>query len=182
MICATDDLVILHGVIGLATAFRRETIAEGVETVEQGELLLELGCELAQGYCIGRPMPAADLPCWAASWRSDSRWLNKEPAKRENLPVLFAQVEHRAWIVAIEKHLADEFDVLPPQAINQSRFGRWLATKGRGSHSGHADFQAAERVHRWRSNYANSRLMDEHARHLRGETNFAPWVIPCSCT
>lgn len=148
MICATDDLVILNGVIGLATAFRREIIAEGVETVEQGELLLELGCELAQGYCIGRPMPAADLPCWAASWRSDSRWLNKEPAKRENLPVLFAQVEHRAWIVAIEKHLADEFDVLPPQAINQSRFGRWLATKGRGSHSGHADFQAAERVHR----------------------------------
>jgi EAL domain-containing protein (putative c-di-GMP-specific phosphodiesterase class I) len=33
-------------------------IAEGVETVEHGEMLLQLGCELAQGYGIARPMPA----------------------------------------------------------------------------------------------------------------------------
>uniref|UniRef100_E6QR57 Diguanylate cyclase/phosphodiesterase with PAS/PAC and GAF sensor(S) n=1 Tax=mine drainage metagenome TaxID=410659 RepID=E6QR57_9ZZZZ len=42
-----DDLAILDGVIGLATAFQRKVIAEGVETVEHGELLLQLGCELA---------------------------------------------------------------------------------------------------------------------------------------
>jgi EAL domain-containing protein (putative c-di-GMP-specific phosphodiesterase class I) len=57
-----DDLAISKGVIGLATAFRRKVIAEGVETVEHGEMLLQLGCDLAQGYGIARPMPAADLP------------------------------------------------------------------------------------------------------------------------
>ena len=69
-----DDLAILEGVIGLATAFRREVIAEGVETVEHGAMLLQLGCELAQGYGIARPMPGADLPAWAATWRLDPGW------------------------------------------------------------------------------------------------------------
>jgi diguanylate cyclase (GGDEF)-like protein/PAS domain S-box-containing protein len=70
-----DDLAIVEGVVGLAVAFRRKVIAEGVETVAHGELLLQLGCELAQGYGIARPMPAAELPDWAANWRPDSRWM-----------------------------------------------------------------------------------------------------------
>ncbi|MEI7431284.1 MAG: EAL domain-containing protein, partial [Betaproteobacteria bacterium] len=53
-----DDLAILGGVLGLASSFRRQVIAEGVETVEHGVMLLQLGCELAQGYGIARPMPA----------------------------------------------------------------------------------------------------------------------------
>ncbi|MBW7861857.1 MAG: EAL domain-containing protein, partial [Rhodocyclaceae bacterium] len=63
-----DDLAIVQGVIGLATAFRREVIAEGVETAEHCRLLLKLGCTLAQGYGIGRPMPAEEIPAWIASW------------------------------------------------------------------------------------------------------------------
>lgn len=68
------DRAILEGVLGLARAFERETIAEGVETVEHGVMLLQLGCELAQGYGIARPMPADQLPDWMASWRPDTRW------------------------------------------------------------------------------------------------------------
>jgi EAL domain-containing protein (putative c-di-GMP-specific phosphodiesterase class I) len=63
-----DDLAIVKSVIGLAAAFHREVIAEGVETSAHGQRLLELGCELAQGYGIARPMPAAELPAWVASW------------------------------------------------------------------------------------------------------------------
>ncbi len=69
-----DDLAIVKGVIGLANAFHRQVIAEGVETVAHGELLIPLGCELAQGYGIARPMPAADLPAWAASWKPAPVW------------------------------------------------------------------------------------------------------------
>jgi predicted signal transduction protein with EAL and GGDEF domain len=50
-----DDLAILDGVIGLARAFGRRVIAEGVETIEHGEMLLQLGCEHAQGYGVARP-------------------------------------------------------------------------------------------------------------------------------
>ena len=69
-----DDLAILQGVIGLAEAFKRDVIAEGVETVAHGTLLLQLGCELAQGYGIARPMPADQLPAWAAPWKPDPAW------------------------------------------------------------------------------------------------------------
>src|SRR4029078_11092141 len=54
-----DDLAIVKGVIGLTAAFHREVIAEGVETVAHGAMLLPLGGELAPGYGIARPMPAA---------------------------------------------------------------------------------------------------------------------------
>ncbi|WP_336898146.1 EAL domain-containing protein [Rhodoferax sp.] len=70
-----DDLAILEGVMGLAKAFHREVIAEGVETVPHGTLLLQLGCELAQGYGIARPMPSSDLPGWVATWRPDPAWV-----------------------------------------------------------------------------------------------------------
>jgi len=74
MIDDPDDLAIVKGVIGLAVAFRRQVIAEGVETVAHGELLLKLGCELAQGYGIARPMPAKDLPAWFATWQPHTAW------------------------------------------------------------------------------------------------------------
>ncbi len=69
-----DDLAILQGIIGLAAAFKREVIAEGVETVAHGTALLQLGCELAQGYGIARPMPPEQMPAWVASWQPDAAW------------------------------------------------------------------------------------------------------------
>ena len=70
-----EDLAILKAILGLASAFRREVIAEGVETVEHGELLLQLGCDTGQGYGIARPMPAGQIPEWAASWSPPSSWV-----------------------------------------------------------------------------------------------------------
>jgi EAL domain-containing protein (putative c-di-GMP-specific phosphodiesterase class I) len=69
-----DDLAIVEGVVGLAKAFRCNVIAEGVETVSHGVALLQLGCELAQGYGIARPMPAGDIPEWVSSWKADDSW------------------------------------------------------------------------------------------------------------
>ncbi len=74
MLDDADDLSILQGIISLASAFRRQVIAEGVETVAHGTLLLQLGCELAQGYGIARPMPAQDFPQWSRSWKPDPAW------------------------------------------------------------------------------------------------------------
>jgi EAL domain-containing protein (putative c-di-GMP-specific phosphodiesterase class I) len=70
----SDDLAIVDAVIRLAATFRRKVIAEGVETIDHGELLLALGCELAQGYGVARPMPPSELPGWVASWRPDVAW------------------------------------------------------------------------------------------------------------
>jgi EAL domain-containing protein (putative c-di-GMP-specific phosphodiesterase class I) len=69
------DQAILKGVLSLSAAFHREVIAEGVETIEHGVMLLKLGCDLAQGYGIARPMPAHELPGWSAVWRPDPSWV-----------------------------------------------------------------------------------------------------------
>jgi diguanylate cyclase (GGDEF)-like protein/PAS domain S-box-containing protein len=69
-----DGLAIVEAGVRLARAFGRQVIAEGVETVAHGELLLRLGCELAQGYGIACPMPAAELPRWVGSWQPAAAW------------------------------------------------------------------------------------------------------------
>jgi diguanylate cyclase (GGDEF)-like protein/PAS domain S-box-containing protein len=74
-----DDCAIVEGVIGLAKAFRRGVIAEGVETIAHGIALLQLGCELAQGYGIARPMPESDIPQWLSQWKADESWLMEDP-------------------------------------------------------------------------------------------------------
>lgn len=70
-----EDCAIVKGVTGLAQAFQREVIAEGVETIAHGIALLQLGCELAQGYSIARPMSARDIPEWLSNWEVDDLWL-----------------------------------------------------------------------------------------------------------
>ena len=68
-----EDLAILEGILGLANAFHREVVAEGVETLEQARLLLKLGCEVAQGYFIAKPMPSEAVDKWIANWCLDTR-------------------------------------------------------------------------------------------------------------
>ncbi|MGK0247812.1 MAG: diguanylate cyclase (GGDEF)-like protein/PAS domain S-box-containing protein [Oleispira sp.] len=75
MLKNSDDFTIVTGVVGLAASFNREVIAEGVETVAHGKALLKLGCELAQGYGIARPMPANKIIKWSSLWKVDPEWL-----------------------------------------------------------------------------------------------------------
>lgn len=52
----------------LAKQLDMVVVAEGVEDESDWKLLRDTGCDLAQGYFIGKPMPAAELPAWMASW------------------------------------------------------------------------------------------------------------------
>ena len=74
MLDSSDNLLILIGVLKLASAFDLKVIAEGVETAQHGSMLLELGCELGQGYGIAHPMPGAELPDWVRDWKPDPTW------------------------------------------------------------------------------------------------------------
>ena len=53
---------IVSAVIGLGQSLGLRTVAEGIETQEQAEMVLWLGCDLGQGYFYGRPISARDLP------------------------------------------------------------------------------------------------------------------------
>ncbi|MDO8777444.1 MAG: EAL domain-containing protein [Burkholderiaceae bacterium] len=158
-----DDLAILEGVIGLASAFRREVIAEGVETIEHGAMLLQLGCELAQGYGIARPMPAHELPGWSAAWRPDPAWANLPFVRRDDFPLLFASVEHRAWIKAMENHLKGEREAPPALDHQQCHFGQWLQGDGLARHGTQPSFAAIDALHR-QAHVLATELCELHAR------------------
>ncbi|WP_296573576.1 bifunctional diguanylate cyclase/phosphodiesterase [Zoogloea sp.] len=69
-----EDLAIAKGVVALARSFGREVIAEGLETIEHGIPLLDIGCDCAQGDGIAAPMPADALPAWLAQWQCPPLW------------------------------------------------------------------------------------------------------------
>jgi EAL domain-containing protein (putative c-di-GMP-specific phosphodiesterase class I) len=71
MLDSKDDRAIVESIVFLAKKFSRPVLAEGVETLEHAQALLALGCHLAQGYGIARPMPAEQLPGWLKTWRLD---------------------------------------------------------------------------------------------------------------
>ena len=151
MLTDPDDLAIVEGVLSLATAFYRQAIAEGVETVEHGKLLLQFGCELAQGYGIARPMPAHKVLNWITTWKPDSAWVDLILVNRDDLSVLYACVQHRAWVAAMEKCLKGGQETPVPLNHLRSRLSLWLEGKGHVQYNGQPAFQAikqwCEHVH-----------------------------------
>lgn len=65
-----DDERIVIASIELGHRFGLTVVAEGVETEEAASRLRELGCDLLQGYCFAKPMPAGEVLRWFASRQS----------------------------------------------------------------------------------------------------------------
>ena len=67
--CTTEsrlkiDGAIVGSIIALARALRLGVVAEGVETLEQANLLAALDCEHLQSYYFSRPMRETDVALW----------------------------------------------------------------------------------------------------------------------
>ncbi len=142
-----DDLAILEGVLGLANAFQRQVIAEGVETVVHGEMLLRLGCDLAQGFGIARPMTADELPGWIATWSPDPAWHDLPVVSSLDLPVIFSSTSHRAWVSNLEKFLRQEKDSPPEMNVDRCRLGCWMNTEGQSRYGSDPAFADIGRLH-----------------------------------
>lgn len=121
-----DDLAILDGVLGLAKAFGREVVAEGVETPALGELLIQMGCNVAQGFGIARPMPGNDIPHWLETWRPPPGWVEARRVRREDVPVIHGISQQRAWIRRIEESLNTGGRFPPEPRAEGWKLRRWL--------------------------------------------------------
>ena len=64
-----QDATLARSIVQLAHDLHLEVIAEGVETVEQHNFLLDIGCQKFQGYLFGRPMPVESFNQAANQWR-----------------------------------------------------------------------------------------------------------------
>ena len=65
-----SDMAIVRSIVDLGRNLDLKVVAEGVETKDGMDKLLSLGCELAQGYYIGRPMPGDDIAGWVERWNA----------------------------------------------------------------------------------------------------------------
>jgi EAL domain-containing protein (putative c-di-GMP-specific phosphodiesterase class I) len=79
------DKVLVRSTIHLARQLGLRVVAEGVESGETWRQLRGMGCDAAQGFLIGAPMPAREFVAWIASWDARGRELNTIP--REPLAV-----------------------------------------------------------------------------------------------
>ncbi|TCJ15369.1 EAL domain-containing protein [Parasulfuritortus cantonensis] len=150
-----EDLAIVEGVIALAEAFGRGVVAEGVDSVEVGLLLMQLGCRNAQGFRIARAMPAAELPTWLVRWQPPETWSEDSYRhwNKENFALLLAEHNHRAWIDNLANHLEGIDGLELPVEVNPNAcaFGAWYREHGRQRYGHLAEFAALaephERVH-----------------------------------
>jgi diguanylate cyclase (GGDEF)-like protein len=76
-----DDLNIVRSTIDLAHHMGLKVVAEGVETETVAARLRGLGCDQAQGYLFGRPLPADDFAAWAHAQR-----VERAPAPGDSVP------------------------------------------------------------------------------------------------
>jgi len=149
-----NNLVIVQGVLGLANAFQRNVIAEGVESPEHGRLLLQLGCDQAQGYGIAKPMPAAAFAGWTRQWRPDPAWDKVRELFWEDAdyPLFLAEVEHRNWVAQLI-YTTSQYRPISSEYISDvthCHFGQWYHDKKRTQlrYAGLAAYRNIDAPHR----------------------------------
>ncbi|AMQ87550.1 EAL domain-containing protein [Marinobacter sp. LQ44] len=64
-----ESEMVVTAILGLARSFGRRVVAEGIENAETHIRLIELGCDLGQGFYYARPMPYQQAYEWAANFR-----------------------------------------------------------------------------------------------------------------
>lgn len=73
MLLSKESLMIVRSTIDLAHELGRKVVAEGVETQEHWDQLAELGCDIAQGYFIAKPMPVSVFMTWIKDFKSTTK-------------------------------------------------------------------------------------------------------------
>jgi len=64
---------IVRAAVDLGHSLRLEVVAEGIEDMQTWDLLTALGCDVAQGYYISRPMSAAAAEEWMKGWSGQAQ-------------------------------------------------------------------------------------------------------------
>jgi len=126
-----DDYAIIDGIIGLSNAFNREVIAEGIETLEHGQMLLVMGCHKAQGYFISRPLPADELPTWLSNYRVNEEWKNigNKVFTSKEVKIQLLKLSLKRWLNYFEKNiqaLPEDIDHWPILQKEQCHCGLFI--------------------------------------------------------
>ncbi|OYY94733.1 MAG: hypothetical protein B7Y41_03940 [Hydrogenophilales bacterium 28-61-23] len=147
-----DDLAIVESVIGLGAAFRRQVIAEGVESADHVLMLMEMGCYRVQGYGIAKPMPAEEVLAWTYNFQPDPRWHEHANLRlsRDDFQLVLAEVNHRHWLTSLQNWMRqppDQRNPPPPLNEHECNFGHWYYGEGASRYGHMPEFRTAEALH-----------------------------------
>jgi hypothetical protein len=79
-------------------------------------------------------MPGDEVPAWVRQWTPPRLWSAARRIERNELPALYAMIEHRAWIRDVKSYLCGQRDTPPELDPGLCRFGSWLGN--RQAHTG----------------------------------------------
>ncbi len=172
MLESSDALLILEGAISLAHAFHLNIIAEGVNSIESGTMLLRLGCDLGQGNSIATPMEAKALPKWVNNWKIDPAWVDIPIASHDDFLLILATVENKGWCRSIENYITGMSETNPIQGKTQLQLGIWLNGVGLKKYGNHPLFSKISYIYR-QFNIVAKKLCDDkdHGNNNDGHPN-----------
>jgi len=161
MLTDTSDLSILDATLGLAHAFNFKVIAEGVESIEHGNMLIQFGCDLAQGYVIAHPMSPEKFIEWVQEWKSDPVWMNVQKLPLNRLPLIYASVEQRSWFHQLENYWNHNEPYPPKSSESECRFGEWLHNHGGEFFEDKNDYAQIQKLHHHFHDLANQLVTEK---------------------
>ena len=94
-----QDMAIVASLVTSAKLLLVDVVGEGIETEEEGDLLLRWGCRIGQGFGIAHPMVPEEIPGWAERYRPFESWSHwaEVPWDPQNYPLLLAKEAARVF-------------------------------------------------------------------------------------
>jgi len=131
MLSEPEDCKIVEGIIALAQSFNIRVIAEGVESVAHGEVLLAMGCNQVQGYIVAKPLSLTQLTGFLADYQPIAAWCEQAGLltnqKRARLSLFYFY--SRYWVKQLQQRIfADPKTKTewPASQLADSHCGIWL--------------------------------------------------------
>ncbi|MET0052419.1 MAG: PAS domain S-box protein [Candidatus Thiodiazotropha sp.] len=145
------DLDIVEGVLRLADVLKRPVVAEGVESIEIGMILLSLGCNYAQGFGIARPMGPEDVGPWLNKWQTVNPWrdtLSEFTADPEHYHTNVAIISHKLWLETVTRYVQNGGEVARPAlGDDECQFAQWYSGIGRIRYADTPGYEHIEHAH-----------------------------------
>lgn len=158
-----EDLAMVRSLVRIAEVFQIRMVAQGIESVEQGALLVHLGCRLAQGFVIAQPLPAEALLAWMQSWRGEPSWRGAAglPHDLDDLGLVVAEALLREALAMIGRSRAAGVPLAPGGPV--CAFAEWLHGEGRERYHTFAEFRQLEQLYREQLEEAQAPAQDAGA-------------------
>lgn len=159
LLSVSQNLSIVEASIGLAKAFNSTIVAEGVESEEHGKVLLQLGCDIAQGYCISKAIPVENIDDWIKSWKGFPSWELTKPISKDKYSMLYASIEHTNWVNSLEDYINNKTSELPKMSANQCHLGNWILKSSIKEQGKKPEFDELKELHLQLHDYSEKLLL-----------------------